>query len=929
MAAAFGSSGGEQRQHPSGLPYINVESPTDEERDVLGKQLKKTGSDERKAFLFASPVHKKGKLTTHKRGFYIGPTAVYVKDEHLKRCVPILELGEMYVDRAWMGLSCPTQYGMLMQFPSEEKARQAKKVLTTLHEYLQRNRRRPRELRVTDPLPAGGNMLNHVRVSKPNDWGLEQIESVPVPTQAAVAAQHEEEGLPKHADAGTSAGAAAAGASPARSSSARAAPQLTLQVVSKEEYCGEEEEEVSELDDLELAETEQMQQTRAQMEAEVEAAMLGAQEWERKAGTLKVREAQLERTLRDAKSELEDMAARSAQLSSDLSTAESQGAELRMENEFLKKQQVAACEGLGIVPDGDVSLTEAARRLQAVHDSLTDDNWRLTKEIATLEKRHNELLSESRLGQDRVKLEADAEALRALIEVRATDSHTHERARTDGKNITALTKQLHSERQAHEETKLQLFELTQKHSSLENRFKEHTSTSKQAQRALEKKLKQALQQYQALEEHLSGSEAGAGGAGIDKSFMYTTTGFEKKPRFVTGPGGGGGGSRARSVSQSSVFPSPGRMDGDSVPCNVVYHHSHAHDGPDRAEETELVVGQKVVLNRSGAANKENCGTPAGSGNVATSGKGGADGEPVPCRGVVRYIGRLAGHTGEWVGVELDEKTPGGHSGSLHGKVYFECKAGRGLFIRPSLVAVEGFACRRCASKHLKRTGSGVSEQVFVPPPPPPHHRARSRSPSMSMSMQRSMSLQVAPPPYNAAGVAAAAATTAAAAATASSDEYLQLAIQLKEKLEEAEKRQQHAEPARSPSPKLHPSPASPPPDYSALNASITSAVSTGGAGAPFTSRRGKSRDRSVSPSVCDVRLPFFSSSTNTHGSSTYVASAQIGGPERMQHESAMREALSSCVKQLSSKGGLPRADHSMTSADILWARRKSSQEEQY
>ncbi|GAD94585.1 tubulin-specific chaperone, putative [Paecilomyces variotii No. 5] len=53
---------------------------------------------------------------------------------------------------------------------------------------------------------------------------------------------------------------------------------------------------------------------------------------------------------------------------------------------------------------------------------------------------------------------------------------------------------------------------------------------------------------------------------------------------------------------------------------------------------------------------------------------------------VRYIGKVEGTTGEWLGVEWDDPTRGKHSGEHKGVKYFQCKSNHptaGSFVRPS------------------------------------------------------------------------------------------------------------------------------------------------------------------------------------------------------------------------------------------------------
>jgi tubulin-specific chaperone E len=42
------------------------------------------------------------------------------------------------------------------------------------------------------------------------------------------------------------------------------------------------------------------------------------------------------------------------------------------------------------------------------------------------------------------------------------------------------------------------------------------------------------------------------------------------------------------------------------------------------------------------------------------------------RATVRYVGEVAGQSGEWVGLEWDNESRGKHDGSTNGHRYFSC-----------------------------------------------------------------------------------------------------------------------------------------------------------------------------------------------------------------------------------------------------------------
>ncbi|KAF7543187.1 hypothetical protein G7Z17_g10936 [Cylindrodendrum hubeiense] len=56
------------------------------------------------------------------------------------------------------------------------------------------------------------------------------------------------------------------------------------------------------------------------------------------------------------------------------------------------------------------------------------------------------------------------------------------------------------------------------------------------------------------------------------------------------------------------------------------------------------------------------------------------------KGTVRYAGPTHFQVGEWVGIELDEKT-GKNDGSVQGERYFDCPTGYGMFVKPMMATI--------------------------------------------------------------------------------------------------------------------------------------------------------------------------------------------------------------------------------------------------
>ena len=56
------------------------------------------------------------------------------------------------------------------------------------------------------------------------------------------------------------------------------------------------------------------------------------------------------------------------------------------------------------------------------------------------------------------------------------------------------------------------------------------------------------------------------------------------------------------------------------------------------------------------------------------------------RGEVKYVGKVKGQRGYWIGVKLDEPT-GDSDGKVKDKQYFECPMKFGIFVRPDKLKV--------------------------------------------------------------------------------------------------------------------------------------------------------------------------------------------------------------------------------------------------
>ena len=56
------------------------------------------------------------------------------------------------------------------------------------------------------------------------------------------------------------------------------------------------------------------------------------------------------------------------------------------------------------------------------------------------------------------------------------------------------------------------------------------------------------------------------------------------------------------------------------------------------------------------------------------------------KAIVRFVGTTHFQVGEWIGVELENKT-GKNDGSVQGERYFDCPMGYGMFVKPMMATI--------------------------------------------------------------------------------------------------------------------------------------------------------------------------------------------------------------------------------------------------
>lgn len=124
------------------------------------------------------------------------------------------------------------------------------------------------------------------------------------------------------------------------------------------------------------------------------------------------------------------------------------------------------------------------------------------------------------------------------------------------------------------------------------------------------------------------------------------------------------------------------------------------------------------------------------------------------KATVRFAGQTHFQVGEWIGVELEERT-GKNDGSVQGERYFDCPAGYGMFVKPmmaTIIAQPAAAPKPAARKPTTRptslhptvgrasvSGSDVSltrrrgNSNAPSPSPAPHHKPSQSSSNLRVS----------------------------------------------------------------------------------------------------------------------------------------------------------------------------------------------------
>ena len=612
-----------------GLPYFDVGTLRDELRAAFRELLREDEGGT--AVYWFEEVEKRHGPHSWARVLVVGDEATYLAEPRtagVARCLPHASLAGLHTceeDPALLGVECPSQYDLLLRLPSEPSLQTVGGLLAKLAPGARHTHhgdaselaaalslQRPDGYRAPFDVKLRRRAAAAAAATSPPQHG-----GVPSPTAADAVGDSKKRRL-EHRRSMVG-GAPALHAVPplvaARNhwrtvGRAAAGGEVVAYVDELEERCAEVESQLAAMQEQASIEIEQLGE-----ELSIKDSI--AAEWTRRHSTLKARERQLEL-------EVKRLGEAHDGLRTSLDEAESLAASLKQRSHILERENAAlvrdkeavreslscmtsACEGGGEPPyDTALSLTDAVKRALANSERLQDDNWRLVKQVAEMEKK---LGATSRLKAAEPAAAAAPAAAAPQSDVDAAeaggaspDSRLDVIDALESENAQ-VKKALHATQAAHEETKLREFDWEQKHAALLERHADVTQAQRSTVRGLERRLAR-LALNKPPEEQFS-------------------------TRFSPDP------------------PSP-----------PTASFAPAGDEPSVGARVSTVMRGSIVT------------------------------------GTVKFVGMTDFAKGVWVGVALDAAL-GKHDGTIHGKEYFRCEQGCGVFLREDALSVEVAHCVRC------------------------------------------------------------------------------------------------------------------------------------------------------------------------------------------------------------------------------------------
>ena len=213
-------------------------------------------------------------------------------------------------------------------------------------------------------------------------------------------------------------------------------------------------------------------------------------EWQKRYNLLKSRERQLERDVKRLSEESEEATSQLRESVDNTKALRQRVQMLERENAALVKERSRVCEIVTGNPnleeqDGEhstttTSITEVIRQALSTTETLKDDNWRLLKQVAELQKKlgSGPRLKPESTGHDSPRMPSPPSAPDSRLDL--IDALESER--------DSLKMAAHKSQRANEVTKLELFDLEQKHTALVTKHSDVTQAQRNTIRCLERKI---------------------------------------------------------------------------------------------------------------------------------------------------------------------------------------------------------------------------------------------------------------------------------------------------------------------------------------------------------------------------------------------------------------------------------------------------------
>ena len=387
----------------------------------------------------------------------LGNTAFYVckPKEGVIRCVRYQSLTHIAQDSCYIGVTISDQHDFAALLPNNGEATILKTALQKLYFHVT-----GQNLRET--------AMEEITNNKPIGYAMRQEDLVAIPLRE----------MPRRRESGLKSSSSTYSYRERAASVAgkRKSWKLSDEAISEQtkQYIEELEAQLANMEAQMARNHEEVSIEQGQLEIDLEAQVTATGEWQRRHTILKARERQLE-IEQKRQSELCDS------LKDENMTLQTEVTSLKQRLELSERESSIHVkhrdEIREILDVSDTGLMDALRSLLTTKQALEDDNFRLTKEVANLQK---QLGSEPRLKKIQRIVEQKIDTT-ALEEARQLQTEAEV-------ELTNARLQTHKAIQSHETTKLQLFEMQQKYQTLSSRHNDISQMQRNTVKTLEKKI---------------------------------------------------------------------------------------------------------------------------------------------------------------------------------------------------------------------------------------------------------------------------------------------------------------------------------------------------------------------------------------------------------------------------------------------------------